>query len=91
MVPLQVLIGTVAFGLYPLAKPGLQENLYVGVGVVHVAGIGAALRGLIGPIEGSIAHLVLDTLIFLNSIKLLRLKIKTLFTPQTMGAGGGEI
>ena len=27
-----------------------KENLFVGVGVVHVAGIAAALLGLIGPI-----------------------------------------
>jgi heavy metal translocating P-type ATPase len=54
----------------------IQENLFVGVGVVHVAGITAALLGLIGPIEAAIIHLGPDVLVFLNSVKLLRVKIE---------------
>ena len=42
----------------------IQENLFVGVGVVHVAGITAALLGLIGPIQAAIIHLGPDVLVF---------------------------
>ncbi|TAK23859.1 MAG: cadmium-translocating P-type ATPase [Myxococcaceae bacterium] len=54
----------------------IQENLFVGVGVVHVAGITAALLGLIGPIEAAVIHLGPDVLVFLNSVKLLRVRIE---------------
>jgi cation transport ATPase len=50
----------------------VQENLYVGVGIVHVLGITAALLGWIGPIEAAIIHLGRDVLVFVNSVKLLR-------------------
>ncbi len=53
----------------------IQENLFVGVGVVHVAGIAAALLHLIGPIEAAMIHLGPDILVFLNSVKLLRVRI----------------
>ncbi len=53
----------------------IQENLFVGVGVVHVAGIIAALFKLIGPIEAAVIHLGPDILVFLNSVKLLRVRI----------------
>ena len=53
----------------------VQENLYVGVGVVHVLGITAALLGWIGPIEAAIIHLGPDVLVFVNSVKLLRVRI----------------
>ena len=53
----------------------IQENLYVGVGVVHVLGITAALLGWIGPIQAAMIHLGPDILVFLNSVKLLRVKI----------------
>ncbi len=53
----------------------VQENLIVGVGVVHVLGIAAALLGWIGPIEAAIIHLGPDVLVFLNSVKLLRVRI----------------
>ena len=53
----------------------IQENLFVGVGVVHVLGITAALMGWIGPIEAAILHLGPDILVFLNSAKLLRVRI----------------
>ncbi len=53
----------------------IQENLYVGVGVVHVLGITAALLGWIGPIQAAMIHLGPDVLVFLNSVKLLRVKI----------------
>lgn len=53
----------------------IKENLIVGVGVVHVAGITAALLGWIGPIQAAILHLGPDVLVFLNSIKLLRVKL----------------
>ncbi|MBW8307361.1 MAG: cation-translocating P-type ATPase [Thiobacillus sp.] len=53
----------------------IQENLFVGVGVVHVLGITAALMGWIGPIEAAFIHLGPDILVFLNSAKLLRVRI----------------
>jgi heavy metal translocating P-type ATPase len=54
----------------------IQENIFVGVGVVHVLGITAALLGWIGPIEAAIMHLGPDVLVFLNSVKLLRVRIQ---------------
>jgi len=53
----------------------VQENIFVGVGVVHVLGITAALLGWIGPVQAAMIHLGPDILVFLNSIKLLRVKI----------------
>ncbi|ODT21918.1 MAG: cadmium-translocating P-type ATPase [Hyphomicrobium sp. SCN 65-11] len=53
----------------------VQENLWVGVGVVHVFGITAALMGWIGPIQAAFIHLGPDILVFLNSVKLLRIRI----------------
>ena len=53
----------------------IQENLFVGVGVVHVLGITAALMGWIGSIEAALLHLGLDVLVFVNSAKLLRVRI----------------
>jgi Zn2+/Cd2+-exporting ATPase len=55
----------------------IQENLFVGVGVVHVLGIVAALMGWIGPIQAALLHLGPDILVFLNSIKLLRVRLDT--------------
>lgn len=54
----------------------MQENLFVGVGVMHVLGITAALLGWIGPIEAAIIHLGPDVLVFVNSVKPLRVRIK---------------
>jgi len=54
----------------------VQKNLLVGVGVVHVLGIAAALLGWIGPIEAAIIHLGPDVLVFVNSVKLLKVRIK---------------
>ena len=53
----------------------IQENLWVGVGVVHVLGITAALMGWIGPIQAAFIHLGPDVMVFLNSVKLLRVRI----------------
>ncbi len=53
----------------------VQENLFVGVGVVHVLGITAALMGWIGPIQAAFIHLGPDILVFVNSVKLLRVRI----------------
>ncbi len=53
----------------------IQENLFVGVGVVHVLGITAALLGWIGPIQAALLHLGPDVLVFVNSVKLLRVRI----------------
>jgi heavy metal translocating P-type ATPase len=53
----------------------IQENLFVGVGVVHILGITAALMGWIGPIEAALLHLGPDVLVFVNSVKLLRVRI----------------
>jgi P-type E1-E2 ATPase len=55
----------------------IQENLFFGVGVVHVLGIAAALLGWIGPIQAAVIHLGPDVLVFLNSVKLLRVRIET--------------
>jgi len=55
----------------------IQENLIFGVGVVHLLGITAALLSWIGPIQAAIIHLGPDILVFLNSVKLLRVKIET--------------
>lgn len=52
-----------------------SSNLFVGVGVVHLAGIAAALLKLIGPIEAAMIHLGPDILVFVNSVKLLRVRI----------------
>src|SRR5215216_6436053 len=54
----------------------IQENLYFGVGVVHVLGIAVALLGWIGPIQAAMIHLGPDILVFLNSVKLMRVNIK---------------
>ncbi|MEO6237777.1 MAG: HAD-IC family P-type ATPase [Vicinamibacterales bacterium] len=53
----------------------IKENLIVGVGVVHVLGITAALYGWIGPIQAAMLHLGPDVLVFVNSVKLLRVRI----------------
>lgn len=53
----------------------IKENIFVGVGVVHVVGIILVLTKVIGPVEAAIIHLVPDTLVFLNSVKLLKIKI----------------
>ena len=53
----------------------VQENLFVGVGVVHVLGITAALLGWIGPIQAAIIHLGPDVLVFVNSVKMLKVRI----------------
>ena len=53
----------------------IKENIVVGVGVVHVLGITAALLGWIGPIQAAMLHLGPDVLVFVNSIKLLRVRI----------------
>jgi Zn2+/Cd2+-exporting ATPase len=55
----------------------IQENIFFGVGVVHVLGITAALFGWIGPIQAAMIHLGPDILVFLNSVKLMRVRIKT--------------
>src|SRR5215210_128161 len=53
----------------------IKENLIFGVGVVHVLGITAALLGFIGPIQAAVIHLGPDILVFLNSVKLLRIRL----------------
>lgn len=60
----------------------IQENLFVGVGVVHVLGITAALLGWIGPIQAAFLHLGPDILVFLNSVKLLRVHIDDVPHPE---------
>ena len=54
----------------------VQENLFVGVGVVHVLGITVALMGWIGPIQAAFIHLGPDILVFVNSVKLLTVRIR---------------
>ncbi|MBN8880589.1 cation-translocating P-type ATPase [Chitinophaga sp. 212800010-3] len=53
----------------------IKENIIGGVGIVHVVGITLVLLGVLGPVQAAIIHLLPDTLVFLNSIKLLRIKI----------------
>jgi len=53
----------------------IKENIFFGIGVVHVAGITAALLGWIGPIEAAMLHLGPDVAVFINSVKLLRIKL----------------
>ncbi len=53
----------------------IQQNLFVGVGVVHVLGITAALLRLIGPVEAAVIHLGPDVLVFLNSVRILRMRL----------------
>jgi heavy metal translocating P-type ATPase len=53
----------------------IQQNLFVGVGVVHVLGITAALLKLIGPVQAAIIHLGPDVLVFLNSVRILRMRL----------------
>ncbi len=54
----------------------IKENIFVGVGVVHVIGITLVLLKVIGPVQAAAIHLLPDTLVFINSIKLLRVKIE---------------
>ena len=54
----------------------IKENIIVGVGVVHVIGITLVLLKVIGPVEAAAIHLLPDTLVFINSIKLLKVKIR---------------
>ncbi len=65
----------------------IKENLFVGVGVVHVLGITAALLRIIGPIEAAILHLGPDVLVFVNSVKLLRVRILTPVIPAALPRG----
>lgn len=53
----------------------IKENIIVGVGIVHVVGIILVLLRVIGPVQAAAIHLLPDTLVFINSIKLLRVKI----------------
>jgi len=53
----------------------IKENLLVGVGVVHVLGIIAALMRWIGPVQAALIHLGPDILVFVNSVKLLHVRI----------------
>lgn len=53
----------------------IKENIIVGVGVVHVIGITLVLLKILGPVEAAAIHLLPDTLVFINSVKLLRVKI----------------
>lgn len=55
----------------------IKENIIVGVGVVHVIGVTLVLLKILGPVEAAAIHLLPDTLVFINSIKLLRIKIKS--------------
>ncbi len=53
----------------------IRENIFVGVGIVHVVGITLVLLKIIGPVQAAAIHLLPDTLVFINSIKLLKIKI----------------
>ena len=53
----------------------IKENIFVGVGVVHVIGIALVLMRILGPVQAAAIHLLPDTLVFINSVKLLKVKI----------------
>ncbi len=53
----------------------IKENLFLGVGVVHVLGIVASLAGWTGLVQAAFIHLGPDVAVFLNSTKLLRVKL----------------
>lgn len=53
----------------------IKENIFVGVGVVHVIGITLVLLKVIGPVQAAAIHLLPDTMVFINSIKLLKIKL----------------
>ncbi|MBI3843193.1 MAG: cation-translocating P-type ATPase [Planctomycetes bacterium] len=59
----------------------IKENLIFGVGFVHVAGIVAGLLRWIGPVAAALIHLGPDFLVFLNSVKLIRVRL-TEFDPH---------
>ena len=65
----------------------IQQNLFVGVGVVHVLGITAALLKLIGPVEAAVIHLGPDVLVFLNSVRILRMRLDS---PNQPAAGSAS-
>lgn len=67
----------VARGISKKAYRTIRENIFVGVGVVHLLGITLVLLKIIGPVEAAAIHLLPDTLVFINSIKLLRVRIDT--------------
>ena len=54
----------------------IKENIIVGVGVVHITGIILVLLRILGPVQAAAIHLLPDTLVFINSIKLLNVKIE---------------
>ncbi|MES2267417.1 MAG: cation-translocating P-type ATPase [Bacteroidota bacterium] len=54
----------------------IKENIFVGVGIVHVIGITLVLLRVLGPVQAAAIHLLPDTLVFINSIKLLKVKIE---------------
>ena len=54
----------------------IKENIIVGVGVVHITGIVLVLLRILGPVQAAAIHLLPDTLVFINSIKLLKVKIE---------------
>lgn len=54
----------------------IKENIIAGVGIVHITGIVLVLLRILGPVEAAAIHLLPDTLVFINSIKLLHVKIK---------------
>lgn len=54
----------------------IKENIIFGVGVVHITGIVLVLLRILGPIAAAAIHLLPDTLVFLNSMKILKAKIK---------------
>jgi len=43
---------------------------------LHVIGITLVLMRILGPVQAAAIHLLPDTLVFINSIKLLKVKIK---------------
>ena len=60
----------------------IKENIIVGVGLVHVIGITLVLLRIIGPIQAAAIHLGPDTLVFINSTKLLRVRLNPAHTPH---------
>lgn len=54
----------------------IKQNIIFGVGVVHITGIVLVLLRVLGPVAAAVIHLLPDTLVFLNSMKILKIKIK---------------
>lgn len=65
-----------AIAISKIAFRTIKENIIFGIGVIHITGIALVLARIFGPIAAAAIHLLPDTLVFLNSMKILKAKIK---------------